>query len=62
MEEAVESALAENAWYAASLLSSEMPSDIEDVFDAVGLSLFPKGIRELSLDCSCPTSSEPRSW
>lgn len=55
----IEGALAENAWYAASLLSNEMPSDIEDVFDAVGLSLFPNGIRELSLDCSCPDSAVP---
>jgi len=55
----VESALAENAWYAASLLSSEMPSDIESVFDALGLSLFPTTVRELSLDCSCPDSAVP---
>jgi uncharacterized Zn finger protein len=55
----IEGALAENAWYAASLLSNEMPSDIEDVFDAAGLSLFPSGIRELSLDCSCPDSAVP---
>lgn len=55
----VESALAENAWYAASLLSSEMPSDIEEVFDALGLSLFPTTVRELSLDCSCPDSAVP---
>lgn len=55
----VEGALAENAWYTAALLSGEMPSDIEDVFDAVGLSLFPSKIRELSLDCSCPDSAVP---
>jgi uncharacterized Zn finger protein len=55
----VEGALAENAWYSAALLSGEMPSDIEDVFDAVGLSLFPNQVRELSLDCSCPDSAVP---
>ena len=37
----VEGALAENAWYAAALLSGEMPADIEDVFAGLGLSLFP---------------------
>ena len=37
----VEGALAENAWYAAALLSGEMPDDIEDVFAGLGLSLFP---------------------
>jgi uncharacterized Zn finger protein len=55
----VERALAENAWYAAALLSSEMPSDIEGVFDSLGLSLFPSMARELSLDCSCPDGAVP---
>lgn len=55
----LEAVLAENAWYAAALLSSEMPSDIEEVFDALGLSLFPATSGELSLDCSCPDSAVP---
>jgi len=56
---AVEEALAGNAWYVASLLAGEMPADIEDVFTAVGLSLFPRGADELSLDCSCPDWEVP---
>jgi uncharacterized Zn finger protein len=55
----VEGALAENAWYAAALLSGEMPDDIEDVFARLGLSLFPAKARELSLDCSCPDGAVP---
>lgn len=55
----VEEALAGNAWYVASLLAGEMPSDIEEVFTAVGLSLFPRGADELSLDCSCPDWEVP---
>jgi uncharacterized Zn finger protein len=55
----VEGALAENAWYAAALLSGEMPDDIEDVFAGLGLSLFPATARELSLDCSCPDGAVP---
>jgi uncharacterized Zn finger protein len=55
----VEGALAENAWYAAALLSGEMPDDIEDVFAGLGLPLFPTTPRELSLDCSCPDSAVP---
>lgn len=55
----VENALAENAWYAAALLSGEMPSDIEDVFDSLGLALFPAKARELSMDCSCPDHAVP---
>lgn len=56
---AVEEALAGNAWYVASLLAGEMPADIEDLFTAVGLSLFPRDADELSLDCSCPDWEVP---
>lgn len=55
----VERALAENAWYAAALLSGEMPPDIESVFETLGLSLFPTQARDLSLDCSCPDHAVP---
>jgi uncharacterized Zn finger protein len=55
----IERALVENALYAASLLSGEMPSDIEEVFDRLGLSLFPGAARELRLDCSCPDVAVP---
>lgn len=52
-------ALADNAWYAAKLLAGEMPVDIEDVFDAAGLSLFPPDAGDLSMDCSCPDWEVP---
>ncbi|MFV0495703.1 SWIM zinc finger family protein [Mycobacterium sp.] len=55
----VEDALAGNAWYAASLLAAEMPSDIEDLFQTLGLSLFPASTREMSMDCSCPDFAVP---
>jgi len=55
----VEAALAESAWYAATLLSGEMPDDIEDVSSGLGFSLFPATSRELSLDCSCPDIAMP---
>lgn len=54
-----EQALTDSAWYAARLLTGEMPSDIEDVFEGVGLSLFPTTARSLSLDCTCPDSAVP---
>jgi uncharacterized Zn finger protein len=56
---AVERALAEQASYTASLLAGRMPEDIEQVFAAVGLSLFPASAAELSLDCSCPDGQVP---
>ena len=33
--------------------------DIEDVFEGIGLSLFPGSADELSLDCSCPDWEVP---
>lgn len=55
----VEHALAEDAWYLASLLSGDMPEDIEDVFAEQELSLFPATADEMSMDCSCPDWEVP---
>ncbi len=55
----VERALAASAWYTAKLLAGEMPEDIEDVFTAQGLSLFPAAAAELSMDCTCPDWEVP---
>lgn len=55
----VEQALADSAWYAARLLSGEMPADIEDLFGELELPLFPATARDLSLDCSCPDGAVP---
>lgn len=56
---AVERQLADDSWYLATLLAGEMPEDIEEVFTALGLSLFPASARELSMDCSCPDWEVP---
>ncbi len=56
---AVAQALADDASYAAALLNGEMPRDIERVFEAVGLSLFPANERDLAMDCSCPDYAVP---
>jgi uncharacterized Zn finger protein len=55
----VAQALADDASYAAALLNGEMPRDIERVFEAVGLSLFPANDRDLAMDCSCPDYAVP---
>jgi uncharacterized Zn finger protein len=36
-----------------------MPQDIEAAFAKVGLSLFPKSLKEIRTDCSCPDWSNP---
>jgi uncharacterized Zn finger protein len=52
-------AMAEEARFGAQLLAGEMPTDIEKVFQAEGLSLFPKAHGDLKTECSCPDGSNP---
>ncbi|WP_327590814.1 SWIM zinc finger family protein [Nonomuraea sp. NBC_00507] len=47
----LEEAIAAQAVYRAKLLAGEMPVEIEELFAAMGVDLFP---RDLDMDCSCP--------
>ncbi|MFI7614611.1 SWIM zinc finger family protein [Nonomuraea terrae] len=49
--EAVEESIGAQAVHRAKLLAGEMPPEIEEVFAAMGIDLFP---RDLDMDCSCP--------
>lgn len=51
--------LEEQPIFAAQLLGNEMPEDIEGIFAAAGLTLFPQKSRDLQTDCSCPDWSNP---
>jgi uncharacterized Zn finger protein len=51
--------LSEQAIFAAKLLAGEMPENIEEVFGAADLSLFPEADADLHTDCSCPDWSNP---
>lgn len=55
----LEQALAASAWYTAQLLAGEMPGDIEEVFAAHGLPLFPATAADLAMSCSCPDDQVP---
>jgi len=55
----IEEALTSQALFSAKLLSGEMPPEIEDVFDDLGLPLFPTWSHELHLECSCPDWAVP---
>lgn len=57
--EKVVQALSERAIFAAKLLAGEMPENIEEAFQDIGLSLFPGAGRDLKTDCSCPDWSNP---
>jgi len=52
-------ALSEQAVFAAQLLAGEMPADIEQVFDAEGVPLFPSSSGDLETECSCPDWANP---
>ncbi len=51
--------LAGEASRAAQLLSGEMPADIEEVFAACEVALFPSEAMELRAECSCTEPSDP---
>ena len=63
--------LSDNAWkqvmqnmtqkaiYAVEMLGDKMPDDIEEVFHAAGVSLFPSVLEELESSCDCPDWSNP---
>lgn len=55
----VETELAGQALYSARLLAGEMPAEIEAVFADAGTPLFPRGLDELRMDCSCPDQQVP---
>jgi uncharacterized Zn finger protein len=52
-------ALAEDARYAARLVTGEIPEDIEQVFLDLELSLFPSANGDLKTACSCPDQANP---
>src|SRR5438270_2178596 len=55
----VTEAMAAQALFAAKLLAGEMPTNIEEAFHAVNLSLFPTTVKDLVTDCSCPDWANP---
>jgi uncharacterized Zn finger protein len=51
--------MSEKAIYSAKLLAGEMPANIEEVFTANGLSLFPFTLADIHSRCSCPDKANP---
>lgn len=52
-------AMSQKAIFAAKLLVSEMPHNIEEAFNAAAVSLFPKSAKEIKTKCSCPDTANP---
>lgn len=57
--EMVTEAMASQAIFAAKLLAGEMPTNIEEAFSSVHLSLFPRLVEDLKTKCSCPDWANP---
>ena len=57
--ERVLGALAGQPLFRARLLGGELPVEVDLVFHVLGLSLFPRGLDELVLTCSCPDWGDP---
>lgn len=51
--------LSQKAVFSAQLLAGEMPANIEEVFTANGLSLFPFTLSDIRSRCSCPDKANP---
>ena len=57
--EQVLDAISEQAIFTAQLLDGTMPQEIETVFDAAHIPLFPRNSRDVVTNCSCPDYSNP---
>jgi uncharacterized Zn finger protein len=51
--------MSKQALYTAQLLAGQMPHEIDRVFRACGVSLFPFKQRDIETDCSCPDWANP---
>ncbi|MEL7038463.1 MAG: SWIM zinc finger family protein [Cyanobacteria bacterium J06592_8] len=51
--------LSKQAIFSAKLLAGEMPQNIEEVFAANGLRLFPFSLEDIHSHCTCPDKANP---
>ena len=56
---AIDAAMRAKVGFVARLLAGEVPPDLEEVFQASGVALFPGTWRELRARCSCPDWENP---
>jgi len=56
---AIDAAMRSKVGFVARLLAGEVPTDLEDVFRAAGVALFPWTWKELRAHCSCPDWENP---
>jgi uncharacterized Zn finger protein len=51
--------MSQKSMFSAKLLAGEMPQNMEEVFTANGLSLFPFTLSDVHSKCSCPDKANP---
>jgi len=56
---AIDEAMRAKVGFVARLLAGELPADLEEVFQAAGVALFPRTWKELRARCSCPDWENP---
>ncbi len=56
---AIDTAIAAKVGFVARLLAGEVPTDLEAVFRAAGIDLFPRAWSAVRSDCSCPDWENP---
>jgi len=56
---AIDGAMRAKVGFVARLLAGEVPPDLEEVFHATGVALFPRTWKELRARCSCPDWENP---
>jgi hypothetical protein len=56
---ALEAAMAARLGWTAQLLAGEVPRDLEEPFEEVGVPLFPRRWNDLQVRCGCPDDAEP---
>jgi uncharacterized Zn finger protein len=56
---AIDAAMRAKVGFVARLLAGEVPADLEEVFHAAGVALFPGTWKQLRADCSCPDWENP---
>jgi uncharacterized Zn finger protein len=56
---AIDAAMRAKVGFVARLLAGEVPADLEEVFHATGVALFPRAWKELRAHCSCPDWENP---
>lgn len=55
----IEAAIAGRVGFLADLLDGEVPPELEDVFAAAGVDLFPRAWKAVGAECSCPDWENP---